>query len=274
MTTALWILVTAIALGAGWVIGSRRKKPNPLISPLERLTADIEAGHAEAPGDDPEEVERLRAGLAKAWTPLNTEREAALRQSLGRVAAYLEESVQGPLEQVQTGDEELLREGVGRALGGLRDLEFFLREPLTPDETHNLVTLVQQAVRDFIADWEVGVRFAAPAFPVNGHIHRDTFMDAVYLLLHNAGHFSGWETVDVEVDRDGERVKVVIRDRGPGFSDEALERARDLFYTTKPSGLGLGIPFARKIIEGFGGQLEIRNRPEGGAEVGLVLPGA
>jgi signal transduction histidine kinase len=284
VTTPFWIILALIALAIGWIVGRRQtSRPqavdagqggtNPLARSLERVTGAVEQGRV--PDENgPEEIVRLQSALVRAWAPRNAEREDALRQALGRIAAFLEESVEGPLKKVLDGDQALLREGVDRALGGLKDLEFYLREPLTPDETHNLVPLVQQVVRDFIADWEVAVRFAAPAVAVRAHIHRDTFLDALYLLLHNAGHFSDWKTVEVKIDEDEGRARVSIRDHGPGFSDEALERARDLFYTTKPAGLGLGIPFARKVIEGFGGQLELHNAPTGGAEVVLSLPGA
>lgn len=273
VTTLMWIGAVVVALVLGWILGGRRSRPDPMAQPLARMADALEQGRLPS-GEAPPEVHRLRKALERGWVPRDAEREDALRQALGRIAAFLEESVQGPLTRVRDGDEGLLREGVDRALGGLKDLEFYLREPLTPDETHNLVPLVQQGVRDFIADWEVAVRFAAPSVPVRAHIHRDTFLDALYLLLHNAGHFSEWKTVDVEVTEADGRARVVIQDRGPGFSPEALERARDLFYTTKPAGLGLGIPFARKVIEGFGGQLELENRPEGGARVTLSLPGA
>lgn len=269
----MWIGAVAVALLGGWILGRGRERPDPYEGPLDGLTAALGEGRLPPPGSPPA-VERVREAVERAWVPRDVEREAALRQALGRVAAFLEESVEGPLRAVRDGDTPLLREGVDRALRGLGDLEFYLREPITPDETHDLVPLVQQVVRDFIADWEVAVRFAAPANPVRAHIHRDTFLDALYLLLHNAGHFSDWKTVDVQVEAHDGRATVRIRDRGPGFTEESLARARDLFYTTKPAGLGLGIPFARKIIEGFGGQLELKNRDEGGADVTLDLPAA
>jgi signal transduction histidine kinase len=272
VTTLVWIGVAAVALLAGWFLGRGRERPDPLSGPLERVAQTLEQGRVPSE-EGPPEVARLQTALERGWVPRDAEREEALRQALGRIAAFLDESVEGPLTRVRGGDAELLREGVDRALGGLKDLEFYLREPLTPDETHDLVPLVQQVVRDFIADWEVAVRFAAPGTPVRAHIHRDTFLDALYLLLHNAGHFSEWKTVDVQVEPAENGVRVVIRDRGPGFSPEALARAKDLFYTTKPAGLGLGIPFARRIIEGFGGQLELANQETGGAQVTLTLPG-
>jgi signal transduction histidine kinase len=270
------ILVGVVALAVGWFLGSRRKEEVDVYDlPLRHLADQLRDGRAGQPGvDEPQGLSAVRAAVQSAWRPRNEESEEALRQALGRIAAFLEESVGGPLRKVRDGDRDLLREGVDRALGGLKDLDFFLREPITPDETHNLVPLLQQVTREFIADWEIAVRLQAPAFPVRAHIHRPTFMDALYLLLHNAGHFGDGKRVDVRVQTEDGNAVVVIDDQGPGFTPEALERGRDLFYTTKPASLGLGIPFARKIIEGFGGNLELSNRPEGGARVRLTIPGA
>lgn len=273
------ILIGVVGVGVGWALGRGREEPVEEVpdlytAPLERLVRGLADGRLpEGQAMEPPVLEDLRSAVSTAWTPVDAERSDALKQALGRIAAFLEESVEAPLKSVREGDRELLVEGVDRALGGLKDLEFFLREPITPDETHDLIPLVQKVTREFIADWEVAVRFQAPAFPVRAHIHKATFMDALYLLLHNAGHFGGGERVDVTVEQDGEHAAVSILDQGPGFSDEAMKRAKELFYTTRPTALGLGIPFARKIIEGFGGNLEISNRPEGGASVRLVLPG-
>ena len=273
------ILTGAVGVGIGWILGRARQEPPEEIpdvyaGPLERLARGLADGRVpEGQPMEPPVLEQLRTAVSTAWSPVDAERSPPLKQALGRIAAFLEESVEAPLKSVREGDRELLVEGVDRALGGLKDLEFFLREPITPDETHDLIPLVQKVTREFIADWEVAVRFQAPAFPVRAHIHKATFMDALYLLLHNAGHFGGGERVDVTVEQDGEHATVSILDQGPGFTAEAMQRAKELFYTTKPTALGLGIPFARKIIEGFGGNLEISNRPQGGASVRLVLPG-
>jgi len=50
-------------------------------------------------------------------------------------------------------------------------------------------------------------------------------------------------------------VLVMVRDSGPPLGPGALERAFDAFYTTKPSGLGLGLSICRAIIEAHGGRL-------------------
>ena len=280
MTVPVFVtaLIALVCLGLGWFVGARRETPpppDPYRPALDRLEAALRVGEVGGATDgEPSSVGGVREAIQAGWMPSDTPREEALKQALGRIAAFLDGAVEQPLRAVRDGDAELMREGVDRALGGLQDLAFFLREPLTPDETHNLVALLQQVTREFIVDWETAVRFMAPAFPVRAHIHRATFLDAVYLLLHNAGHFGEGQTVDVTVDTEGDEARVTIRDRGPGFTPEALERARDLFYTTRPGALGLGLPFARKVIEGFGGHLEVGNHPDGGAVVTMVLPGA
>ena len=65
---------------------------------------------------------------------------------------------------------------------------------------------------------------------------------------------------------------IEVRDRGPGFSTQALENALIPFYSTKQSGTGLGLTLCREIVEAHGGRLRIANRDGGGAAVTLWLP--
>lgn len=275
MTTVLWILAVLAAAFVGWLVGSRSREDDRTPDVLRRLAADLAAGRPPTTGPDaPEGLPAVRAALERGWAARDEERRQALREALGRIAAFLGEGVRRPLSEAVDGDVTALRAGARTALGAIQDLEFFLREPLAPDETHNLVPVIQQVTREFTSDWEIAVRLRAPDRPVRAHIHRDSFMDAVYLLLHNAGQFGGGKTVDVTVEERDGRAAVVIRDQGPGFTPEALEKAHDLFFTTTETGLGLGIPFARKIVESLGGGVHLRNPDGGGAEVELSLPTA
>jgi PAS domain S-box-containing protein len=63
---------------------------------------------------------------------------------------------------------------------------------------------------------------------------------------------------------ESDGVLVAVRDSGPGLSPASLERAFEAFYTTKPSGLGLGLSICRSIIEAHGGRLwAMANEPRG-----------
>jgi two-component system C4-dicarboxylate transport sensor histidine kinase DctB len=68
-------------------------------------------------------------------------------------------------------------------------------------------------------------------------------------------------------------VVLILRDNGPGFSEEALQQACEPFYTTKTSarGLGLGLAICETLIKALKGRLLFANHPEGGAQVTLYL---
>jgi two-component system, NtrC family, nitrogen regulation sensor histidine kinase NtrY len=63
-----------------------------------------------------------------------------------------------------------------------------------------------------------------------------------------------------------------VADRGSGLAEEVLRDALLPFYSTKPTGTGLGLTLCREIVEAHGGRLSIANRPGGGAVVSVWLP--
>jgi two-component system nitrogen regulation sensor histidine kinase NtrY len=95
-------------------------------------------------------------------------------------------------------------------------------------------------------------------------------------LLKNAaeaGSPEGETSIGVEPHRGGWTVEV--RDRGHGMTPEVLTNALLPFYSTKPSGSGLGLTLCREIIEAHGGTLDAGNRTDGnGVVVRLWLPPA
>src|SRR5947199_9867722 len=68
-------------------------------------------------------------------------------------------------------------------------------------------------------------------------------------------------------------VLVAVQDSGPGLEAAMLERVFESFYTTKPTGLGLGLSICRSIIEAHGGRLWARTNPARGATFQFALPG-
>jgi signal transduction histidine kinase len=67
-------------------------------------------------------------------------------------------------------------------------------------------------------------------------------------------------------------VLVCLRDSGPGLDPDSLERLFDAFYTTKSSGLGLGLSICRSIIEAHGGRIWASANEPRGAVFHLSLP--
>jgi signal transduction histidine kinase len=102
----------------------------------------------------------------------------------------------------------------------------------------------------------------------------DAIERAVLNIVDNAARHAS-NQVHVEVSTNDERAVVLVRDDGPGFPSELLGRAAGRFvrgHNGGPDGAGLGLAIVDAIATAHGGELEIENTPEGGAEVQLRLP--
>jgi two-component system sensor kinase FixL len=75
----------------------------------------------------------------------------------------------------------------------------------------------------------------------------------------------------VSACRDGDFVKVTVRDRGHGIAAAHLSQLFDSFFTTKTDGMGMGLSIARSMIFQHGGRLWAENAPEGGAMFHFTL---
>jgi PAS domain S-box-containing protein len=76
--------------------------------------------------------------------------------------------------------------------------------------------------------------------------------------------------ITTEATKDG--VVAAVEDSGPGFSVEQEKHLFDAFYTTKASGLGLGLAICRSIADAHGGRLSARAKTPRGAHFEFVLP--
>jgi signal transduction histidine kinase len=82
----------------------------------------------------------------------------------------------------------------------------------------------------------------------------------------------------IRVEDDPKALTLRIRDDGPGIPEPMLERVFDPFFRLEGSrsrdtgGTGLGLSIARNIARAAGGDVSLRNLPEGGLEARLVLP--
>ena len=97
-------------------------------------------------------------------------------------------------------------------------------------------------------------------------------------LLENAAAYGGRAAARIE--REGEEIRVVVEDEGPGIPEADLERVFEPFVRLEASrsrdtgGSGLGLAIARSILRGHGGDIRLDNRADGGLRVTATLPGA
>lgn len=65
---------------------------------------------------------------------------------------------------------------------------------------------------------------------------------------------------------------ISVEDEGPGISEDVRSRVFDLFFTTKPSGTGIGLATVKRIIRLHGGTVELSSSSSSGAQFTISLP--
>ncbi len=73
-------------------------------------------------------------------------------------------------------------------------------------------------------------------------------------------------------NQENEQVKISVRDFGPGIDEAQKERLFEPFYTTKPTGMGMGLAITARIINAHGGAVWCENNLDRGATFSFVLP--
>lgn len=67
------------------------------------------------------------------------------------------------------------------------------------------------------------------------------------------------------------RIAIVVRDQGVGIAAADLPRVFDPYFTTRPAGTGLGLPIAKHIVDGLGGQITVESAPGAGTSIRIEL---
>jgi signal transduction histidine kinase len=91
---------------------------------------------------------------------------------------------------------------------------------------------------------------------------RDAFKQVMVILLDNAIKHSDGK-IDVQAQLDDTGVEILVRDYGDGIAPDVLQHVFDRFYRGEDRaivpGFGLGLPIARALVEGMGGEITIKS---------------
>jgi len=295
-------IIAAFAVVAGSAVAARGLRP---LVAMAEIASEIEAHDlsrriAIPPRDD--ELGRLVATFDRMLDRLQSAFE---RQR--RFTGDASHELRAPLSVIRAEADLMLRrprsgDEYRRALEAIAvqadDLEALTRDLLAaaraesaPADTRAVVDLAaiagEAADRLAVLAGSRGIALARSLPP--GALIRgdgDALRRATVCLLHNALKYGRHEgTVTVAVEADENRVRLVVADDGPGFSDAALDHATERFWRDDPargradgngeaSGSGLGLSIAAAIVQAAGGTLTLTNRREGGASAVVELPSA
>ncbi len=92
------------------------------------------------------------------------------------------------------------------------------------------------------------------------------------LFLNAADAMSEGGTLGVRVDVVGTRLVIRVEDEGVGIAPELREKVFESFYTTKPTGTGLGLSVCYRIVSDHGGSIEVESRRPRGTAFVVTLP--
>lgn len=220
--------------------------------------------------------------------------------TMGEMSAAIAHQLNQPLAAI-LGNAETARKMLGRKDASLEELREILDDIVTEDNRAsdvirhlgalykrgeielselNLNDLVRETMNLLRA--ELAMRKVALALELAASLplvqgSRVHLQQVLLNLVLNAA--DSMATVDlsrrvivVRTSCDGNQARVCVVDRGIGIPPADLSRVFDAFWSTKPTGLGVGLAICKAIINAHRGMLTAENNPEGGAAFCFALP--
>ena len=140
----------------------------------------------------------------------------------------------------------------------------------------NVNTIVEEAVRFFtpeIQDRDMVVEQELRADLPLLQLDREQIKQAFYNVIKNSLEaMKRHGTLRIRTDLDDTHVIVSFIDTGGGMSAEQVSRAFEPYFTTKPSGTGLGLLIVRRIVREHGGELSIESTDGKGLTLTIRVP--
>lgn len=208
-----------------------------------------------------------------------------LNQPLGAILSNAEAmqsllTVDSPdLDEMRAGLADIVAD-THRVVDLIRNLrELFQRKDLTKSQIDLAETIgeINRMVRQDAVIRGIDFVTAMPQVLPKVFGHRIQLQEALLNLISNA--FDAAAAVDggarkvrlAAVGNNG-TVRIVVSDSGAGISRDTMPRIFDSFFTTKPTGVGIGLGIAKSIVEAHGGVLSAVPNPERGMTFEIALP--
>jgi signal transduction histidine kinase len=149
----------------------------------------------------------------------------------------------------------------------------FAKLPTKNDEVFDLKEELENLVRVFNEDGNIYF-----------HVNRDKIfvkMDKIYLsriftnMITNAKQaiFEGRKSIiNIDVEHFNKKVVMIVSDNGIGIPKDKLEQIFEPNFTTKNSGMGLGLTMVKKMIEEYKGEISVKSTEGKGTKFTIILP--
>jgi two-component system, NtrC family, sensor histidine kinase HydH len=243
-------------------------------------------------------TEEAAAQLAESNKSLQ-ETEASLRRSerlaaLGQLTAGLAHELRNPLGTIKASAELLTKEAVlgkpevraemaeyiGSEVNRMNNLITSFLNFARPLQIHpaegDLCAILGDVLRqqaELALQRNVRVTVHRPENECRFAFDADLLTVALTNLLQNAIQASAaGQEVELRIEPSNGDVKIWVIDQGHGIPAQHLESIFNPFFTTKPQGVGLGLPIVAKIIDEHQGRIEVVSEEGKGTKFEVILP--
>ncbi len=103
-------------------------------------------------------------------------------------------------------------------------------------------------------------------------VDSDQMKQALLNLLKNSLEAMEKGSVELKGEINGDIYQITITDTGTGIDPAIKDKIFDIYFTTKDSGTGMGLPIVYRIIQAHGGKIRLEDNPQGGTIVQIRLP--
>jgi len=274
---ALGVLLAAVLLLSFFAVRWVTRPLHVLATAAEALGRDIHS--PKLPEDGPREIRQA----AHAFNTMQ-DRLTRFIEDRTRILAAMSHDLKTPITRMRLRAELMDDEEMRRHFeGDLREMEEMVKHTLEfmrglgggeERQPVNVMALLESLQSDNEAMGRcvrIEGQADAPYIGVVSLLKR-----CLANLVDNAVIYGNRATVKVE--DSASTLTIRVRDEGPGIPDGELEKVFEPFYRLEGSrsratgGTGLGLAIARNIARGHGGDIALRNVPEGGLEAVLTLP--
>lgn len=148
----------------------------------------------------------------------------------------------------------------------------FAQMPTKRKEDIEVVGVIKMALDIFDKDF---ITYQSNEEKIDAILDKSQLVRIVTNLIQNSIHATKNKEnpfINLNLVNEGETIKIEIIDNGKGIEDDLKDLVFEPRFTTKSSGMGLGLPMIKKIIEGYGGSLEFVSKVNEGTTFTVVLP--
>jgi len=133
----------------------------------------------------------------------------------------------------------------------------------------DVVAVVDHKARDQGIAIATEVEPGVPSLVADPELLKTCFLN---LLINAIDAMPKGGVVAVSVARDGDALVTTVTDTGQGMTAEEIRSAFEPYFSTKETGVGLGLALTRKIVEDHGGTVDLESVPDRGTTARIRLP--